>query len=116
MKVGDLGSIPGRVIPKNLKMVLYTSLLNTQQYKVRIKGKVLQSREKNIEKGAFGSPPTKVANFTYNLYCISNEKNQLSGSKIILMTFIRWSLIHLCFEYDVETPSLFPAWREKNFL
>ena len=36
---GDLGSIPGRVIPKTLKMVLDTSLLNTQQYKVRIKGK-----------------------------------------------------------------------------
>ena len=42
---GDLGSIPGRVIPKTLKMVLDTSLLNTQQYKVRIKGKVEQSRE-----------------------------------------------------------------------
>ena len=41
---GDLGSIPGRVIPKNLKMVLDTSLLNTQQYKVRIKGRVEQSR------------------------------------------------------------------------
>ena len=26
---GDLGSIPGRVIPKTLKMVLDTSLLNT---------------------------------------------------------------------------------------
>ena len=37
---GDRGSIPGRVIPKILKMVLDTSLLNTQQYKVRIKGKV----------------------------------------------------------------------------
>ena len=42
---GDLGSIPGRVIPKALKMVLDTSLLNTQQYKVRIKGKVEQLRE-----------------------------------------------------------------------
>ena len=37
---GDQGSIPGCVIPKTLKMVLDTSLLNTQQYKVRIKGKV----------------------------------------------------------------------------
>ena len=37
---GDLGSIPSRVIPKTLKIVLDTSLLNTQQYKVRIKGKV----------------------------------------------------------------------------
>ena len=31
---GDLGSIPRRVIPKTLKMVLDTSLLNIQQYKV----------------------------------------------------------------------------------
>ena len=34
---GDLGSIPGRVIPKTQKMVLDPSLLNTQHYKVRIK-------------------------------------------------------------------------------
>ena len=66
---GDLGSISGRVIPKTLKMVLDTSLLNTQQYKIRIKGKVEQSREKSstplhlgvvaIEKGAFKSLSTK---------------------------------------------------------
>ena len=43
---GDRGSIPGRVIPKTLKMVLDTALLNTQHYKVRIKGKVEQSRER----------------------------------------------------------------------
>ena len=42
---GDLGSIPDRVIPKNRKKVLDASLLNTQQYKVGIKGKVEQSRE-----------------------------------------------------------------------
>ena len=42
---GDLGSIPGRFIPKTQKMVLDASLLNTQHYKVRIKGKVEQSRE-----------------------------------------------------------------------
>ena len=40
----DLGSIPGRVIRK---MVLDTSLLNTQQYKVRIIGKVEQAKEKS---------------------------------------------------------------------
>ena len=44
---GDLGSIPGRFIPKTLNMVRDTSLLNTQQYKVRIKGKVEQSRERS---------------------------------------------------------------------
>ena len=43
--LGYLGSNPGCVIPKTLKMVLDTSLLNPQQYKVHIKGKVEQSRE-----------------------------------------------------------------------
>ena len=41
----DLSSIPGRVIPKTQKMVLDASLLNTQQYKVGIKGKVEQPRK-----------------------------------------------------------------------
>ena len=43
----DLGSIPGRVIPKTQKMVLDTTLLDTQHYKVRIKGKVEQLRERS---------------------------------------------------------------------
>ena len=43
--LGDRGSIPGWVIPKTQKMVLDATLLNTQYYKVRIKGKVDQSRE-----------------------------------------------------------------------
>ena len=58
------------------KMVLDATLLNTQYYKVRIKGKVEQSREWSsafplhlrvvaIEKGAFRSPSTTVANFTF---------------------------------------------------
>ena len=44
---GNLSSIPGRVILKILKMALDTALLNSQQYKVRIKGKVEQSRERS---------------------------------------------------------------------
>ena len=43
--LGDQGSIPGRVIPKTFKMVLDCALLNSQHYKVWIKGKVEQSRE-----------------------------------------------------------------------
>ena len=35
------------MIPKTLKMELDISLLNTQQYKVRIKGKVEQSWERS---------------------------------------------------------------------
>ena len=43
----DLDSIPGRVIPKSQKMVPDAVLLKTQHYKVRIKGKVEQSRERS---------------------------------------------------------------------
>ena len=53
-------------------MVLDTSLLNTQHNKVRIKGKVEQTKERGSaslhfgvvanEKRAFGSPSTMVAN------------------------------------------------------
>ena len=59
-------------------MQLDSAWLNTQQYKVKIKGKVKQSREWSsapwhfgvvpIEKGAFKSPSTKVANFTVTLW------------------------------------------------
>ena len=35
---GERGSIPGRFIPKTQKMVLDSALLNSQLYKVRIKG------------------------------------------------------------------------------
>ena len=56
-------------------MVLDTSLLNTQWYKICVEGKVEQSRERSsaplhfgvvaIEKWAFWSPSIIVANFTY---------------------------------------------------
>ena len=53
-------------------MLLNATLLNTQHYKVSTKGKVEQSRKWSsylavvaIEKGAFGSPLTKIANFDY---------------------------------------------------
>ena len=42
---GDRCSIPGQVIPKTQKLIPDAALLNTQHYKVRIKGKVKQSRE-----------------------------------------------------------------------
>ena len=72
----DQGSIPGRVIPKTLKIVLDTSLLNTQWYKERIKGKVEQSREKSsalpytlvwllLKKGPSGLPWLRSSTTTY---------------------------------------------------
>ena len=44
---GDRGSIQGRVLPKTQKMLLDASLLNTQHYNVRIKGKVEQSMDRS---------------------------------------------------------------------
>ena len=44
---GDQGSIPGRVISKTQKMLLDAALPSAQHYKVRIKGKVKQSRERS---------------------------------------------------------------------
>ena len=41
----DRGSIPVRIIPKTQKMVFDAALLNTQKYKVSIKGKVEQFRK-----------------------------------------------------------------------
>ena len=63
----DLGSIPGLVIPKTKKMVLDAVSLNTQHYKVWIKGKVEQSLERSstLEKEALVSPSTIVANLTF---------------------------------------------------
>ena len=43
---GDWVSIPDRVIQKSQKMVLNASLFYTQHYKVQIKGKVKQSKER----------------------------------------------------------------------
>ena len=65
---GGWGSIPGRVIPKSQKMLLEVALLNTQHYKVMIKGKVEQFRKWSIALPytlVYYSFLTKVASVTY---------------------------------------------------
>ena len=59
--LGDSGSIPGRVIPKTLKMILGATLLNTQHYKVRVK---------------WSNPGKKVAP-TSTTWCRSYQKGSL---------------------------------------
>ena len=76
---GDLGSIPGRVIPKTQKMVLDAS----QHYKVRIKGKVEQYR-----KGVAPSPTH---------WCSSYRKGSLRvtldyGRQLYLLIYIYMGL------------------------
>ena len=61
-------------------MVLGAAMLNNKHFKVRIKGKVEQSREYSsvlplhlgvvaTEKGTFGSSSTKVAKFFFTIVC-----------------------------------------------
>ena len=58
---GDLGSVPGRVIPKTLKIVLDTPLHNTQQNKY-----VSRVKWNKKGKGVTPSPtPWCIPNFTY---------------------------------------------------
>ena len=82
---GMFGRVEGQyTTPKTQKIILDATLLNTQYYKIRIKGKVEQSKERSsalsyiqgvvaIKKGAFGSPSTMVINFIL-LTCGLNEK------------------------------------------
>ena len=101
----EVGSIPGGVIPKTQKLLLDASLLNSLHYKVRIKRKMKQSRERSSApptpqcssywKGAFGSPLTTVANFTYISLSLS-----LSLSLVLLSVYdfhIFFSLFILMF-------------------
>ena len=90
--LGDLELNPGHVIPKTLKMVLDTFLLNPQKYEVHIKGKVEQSWERihlrvvAIEKGAFGSALTMVANFTYFMYILHTYSSYVRIRDVTLKT------------------------------
>ena len=85
------------------EMVLDASLLNTQHYKVRIKAKVEQSRERSralpytlgegtaIEKGTFGLPSTMVANFLFPI-CSYHMNSMLSliATEVSLKHFINF--------------------------
>ena len=60
-------------------------------YKLRIKGKVEQSRKRNpplhidvvpIEKGAFASTSTKVANFIFNLRSLNVKNSSISNNSV----------------------------------
>ena len=54
----DQGSIPDQVIPKTQKMVPDATLLNTQHYKVWIKGKV-----EHLRNGVAPSPTHKYCSY-----------------------------------------------------
>ena len=106
---GNVGSIPGWVLPKTQKMVLDATLLSTQHYMVRIKGKVEQSKEWSstflplhlgvvaIKKGLFGSPSTKVAN-NMNILNFNITHLILGESKVLQYfggNYYFWYIYHM---------------------
>ena len=86
---GDLSSIPGRVIPKTQKMVLDASLLNTQHYKVRIKGKVEQSRE-----GVAPSPTPWCSSYRKGSLQVTLDYGRQLYFTYILIPFISMAKFH----------------------
>ena len=86
-------------------MVLDAALINTQHYKVRIKGKVEQSREGvapslhlsvvAIEKGAFGSPMTMVANFILILLYMHKPESILENETYEILWDFKIQTDHL---------------------
>ena len=83
----DPGSIPGWIMPNTQKIVLDTSLLNTQYYKVHIKGKVEQSR-----KGVVPSPTPQ---------CSSNSKKSLHVALDYSCQLVQLYL-HFLYSYDIK--------------
>ena len=89
--------VQSQVESKTQKMVFDAALLSTQHYKVRIKGKVKQSREgvapslylgvAAIEKIAFGSPSTKVVNFTLLTYMVLSTERLIHNQLLIPSSF-----------------------------
>ena len=127
---GDRSSIPGRIIRKTQKIVFDASLLNTQHYKMWIKGKVEQSNEWSsallhisavaIENGAFGSL-SKVSSFTFFISSLPVE------DKPHWETYIQVAVktIHII-EYPIESnwflifalpffENVIQSWKGKNF-
>ena len=95
---GDLGSIPGRVIPKTQKMVLDASLLNTQHYKVRIKGKVEPSRE-----GVAPSPTSRCSSYRKGSLRVTMVTNFLLGNSLLKKVC---HIVHSPMSYSVMSPIL----------
>ena len=71
------GTISGRVTPKTLKMVLDTSLLSTQQYKVRMRVKW-----SNPRKGVAPSPTPRCSSYWKGSPC------QRSPTLLTLVSFL----------------------------
>ena len=100
---GHLGSIAGRVIPKTLKMVLVTSLLSTQQYKVRINGIVEQSRERS----------SALLNISVLLLL---KREPLGHPRLRSPTLFTYLLLQSLLNFPVPCLKILPQRTERNVL
>ena len=86
---GDLGSIPGRVIPKTFKIALDTSLLNTQQYKVSI-----NLKWSNPGKGISPYPTPRCCSYWKGSLLVALDHGSTLYLRIILYIYlIAWIFI-----------------------
>ena len=100
--MGDLGSIPGRVIPKTQRMVLDASLLNTQHYKVRIKGKVEPSRE-----GVAPSPTSWCSSYRKGSLRVTLDYGRQLYFYLLLLLTQYWTLWGEINDYESENKNTF---------
>ena len=102
---GDWGSIPGRVIPKTQKMLLDVSLLNTQYYKIRVKGKWNNPRKgvtpslrcSSYWKGNFRVAPTTFGQLIYTyiyIYILKGIGLQWFGIYVFVFFYILLRYTH----------------------
>ena len=80
---GDQGLIPGWVIPKTQIMILDTSLLNTQYYKVWIKGK-----SSNPKKRVAASPTPQCNSYWKESLWVTLNYHQLTHIYIYIYIYI----------------------------
>ena len=104
----DLGSIPGRVITETLKMLLDTSLLKTQQYKVCIDSKVDLSPTPQWSSYWKGSLLV-ARNYSRQLYLLKSNggiPNQRSIENSHRVTIKEWYPEQLNWNQALYRPSL----------
>ena len=114
---GDRGSIPGRVIPKTQKMVVEATLLSTQDYKVQIKSKMEQSKERSsalplhlgvvaIEKGSLRVTPDCGRQLYFYF------KIMLMITTVLKCFHTFWRLITFCWHYQMSN-KFWRQWKMK---
>ena len=134
-RAGDRGSIPSRVIPKTHERVLEATLLNSQNYKVRFKGKWSNTGKRifflgvvAIGKGAFGLPLTTVGQLIY--ICIYSRiyfgiflrKESAASVMELLIYWLHWrettsrqALLILCLHYIYIYIYIYPMINSRSF-